>query len=148
MTDVAHEQEAAARQRQGATRGFREDAIGVQRPHHLLPALREGRLQRALHEAQPVPINAHLVGGVDRGDRVLTVLNRGDGGLDDDVRDTGGIRFTDGVTAVEPDLDVQSVMLEQNGSRRGRVAKVSDESTRVRESGRGSPPPARPGGRP
>ena len=79
--DIAHEQHATARQ--GARSAARGPIlpVGIEPADDTLAILREGRLQRSLHEAEPVSIDEDLVGGIDRGNGILTVLDRRDGAL-------------------------------------------------------------------
>ena len=56
------------------------------------------------HQAQPVVIGEHLVLGVHRGDGILAVHDRRDGGLEQHVRDARPIDGAHGMPAVDQDL--------------------------------------------
>ena len=53
----------------------------------VLPPFSNGRRQRAVHQAEPVAVDLHLVRGIDGRDAVLAIHDRGDGGFQDDVGD-------------------------------------------------------------
>src|SRR5690606_41945987 len=92
-----------------------------------LAALGDFLGQVAFHEAEPVAVDQHLVVGVDRGYRIFAVHDGGEGRLDHHVLDAGRVGGADGVTAVDLDLDVQAVVLEQDRPRRLRGAPVAGE---------------------
>ena len=52
--------------------------VGVELAREGLAALVDLFLEVALHQAEPVAVDGDLVLGVDRGDRILAVLDRGD----------------------------------------------------------------------
>src|SRR3546814_13773746 len=54
-----------------------------------------------------------LVLGIDRGDRILKVADRRDRRFEDQVGDAGGVVLADRMAAIDHDLDVQAVALEQ-----------------------------------
>src|SRR3546814_7122035 len=51
--------------------------------------------------------------GIDRGDRILKVADRRDRRFEDQVGDAGGVVLADRMAAIDHDLDVQAVALEQ-----------------------------------
>ena len=65
-------------------------------------------------QAEPVAVAQHLVVGVDRGDRVFEVHDRGDRRLQDDVLDAGLVGLADRRLRVDQDLDVQAVVDQQH----------------------------------
>ena len=115
VPDVADQHQAAAVQGHlPLAIGCRVDAIRVEPPRHRLAALVEGVGEIALHQAEPFRIGVDLVGGVDGGDRIFQVHDRGDGRLEHDVLDAGGVGLADRMRAVDGDLDMHAVVHEQD----------------------------------
>ncbi len=135
VADVAHEHEAAPGQGEFFTLRRRVDAILFEGTRHHLATFFEGRFEIGLHQAEPVPVCADLVFGVDRRDRVLTVLDRRDRRLEDDVGEIGGRVLTDRVFGVDQQLDVQPVIAEQERRARALVTPARIPG-RVNEPGR------------
>ena len=133
MADIAHQQQAAAVQRQLLAVRRRVDAVRVERARQRLAALLEIGRQRAVHQAEPVAIDQHLVLGIDGGDAVFHVQDGGDRRFQDDVGDAGRIVLADDVAAVDPDLDMQAVVDQQDRARSRRIALVAGE-LRVRSA--------------
>ena len=73
MADIAHQQQAAAMQLEFLAVGRLVDAVGIERALERLAALVEIGRQRAVHQAERVAIDQHLVFGVDGGDAVFHV---------------------------------------------------------------------------
>ncbi len=96
MADIAHQHQAAAMQRQLLAVGRLVDAVGIERALQRLAALLEIGRERAVHQAERVAIDQHLVVGVDGGDRVFHVENGRDRGFQDHVGDAGRIVLADG----------------------------------------------------
>ncbi len=136
--DVAREQEAAPVQDEFAAAQRAVAPIRVQTPHEPASALLESGRERAGHESEPVAVHGDLFLDVDRGDRVLEVLDRRHRRFQHDVADTGRIVAADRMRAVDMDFDMQAVVDEQQ--RRGRLglAAVSDERVGAAQ-GRGGP---------
>ena len=135
VADIAHQHQAAARQGQRAAARLLVAAVGVQAARHHEAALLERILQRADHQAEPVAIGQHLVLGIDRGDRILQVLDGGDRGFQQHVGDARRIVAADRAAAVDLDLDVQSVVPQQHRGQAGAVAAVADERRRIAQAG-------------
>ena len=110
------------------------DPVRVEPPRHRLQVLAEGRLEGALHDPEPVPVDAHLVLGVHGRDRVLAVLDRREGRLEGDVADAGRVRGANGVLSVDPDLDVEAVVAEKDGAEPVGGPPEPDEAARVAEA--------------
>ena len=127
MADIAHQHQRPARQRERGAVGRGVGAVVVQPPRHRAAALFEGLFEIALHQAEPVAVDRHLVLGIDGRDRILTVLDGGDGRFQDHVGDAGRIGLADGVGAVDHDLDMQAVARKQHGVRMRRVAPIAGE---------------------
>ena len=70
-------------------------------------------LQCALHQSAPVPVNPGFVRRVDRRHRILAILDSGDCGLEYDVAHIGGRRSADRVFGINPYLDMQAIIEEQ-----------------------------------
>ena len=130
VPDVAHQHQAAARQHELGAGRRAVSPIRVQAPQHRSAALVELGLQGALHQAEPVAIHQHLVGGGHRRHRILAVLNGGDGGLEHDVAQARGIVAAYRVAAIDAELDMQAVMFQQY--ERGRFGCALKPGERVR----------------
>ena len=111
------------------------DAVGVERAGHGLAALVEIGGQRAVHQAERIAIDQHLVLGIDGGDAVLHVEDGGDRGLHDHVGDTGRIVLADRMFAVDLDVDMQAVVDQQDRARRLRAALIARELGGVLQPG-------------
>ncbi len=127
VTNVADQQQAAAGHADGAAARRVIDAIGVQMPADRLAALVEGLDQVALHQAQPVAIDQHLVVGVDCGDGIFAIHDRGQRGFHQHVFDAGGVGLADRAVGVDLNLEMQAVMLQQYRLRRRGVALPAQE---------------------
>ena len=103
------------------------DAVGVERAFQRLAALLEIGGQRAVHQAERVAIDQHLVFGIDGGDRVFHVEDGRDRRFQDDVGDAGRIVLADDVAAVDADFDMHAVVDQQDRGRRGGIALVAGE---------------------
>ena len=130
MTHVAHQHQAAPRQRQRAAIGRGVAPVGVEPPGHGAAALVERGTERAGHETEPIAIHLDLVGRIDGGDAVLQVLDRADGAFEYQVRHAGRIVGADRVSAVDLDLGMQPMIGEQDGRWGRRIAPVADELRR------------------
>ena len=98
-------------------------------------ALVEAGLEIAPHQPEPVAIGGELVLGVDRGDRILEVDDRGERGFEHDVGDARRIVAADRMVAVEHQLDMQAVVAQkQHGALAGPPTTARDRA-RI-----GSPP--------
>ena len=91
-----------------------------------------------MQDAQPVAVAQHLVFGVHGGHRVFQIENGRKRGFQHQVAHTGGIGFADGGAAVDADIEMQAVVLQQHGRRVRRVALVAGELCRVLEAGAGT----------
>ncbi len=72
-------------------------------------------------------VTEDFVLGVHRGDRILEVHDRGDRGLQHHILDTRRIGLADRRGRVDLDVDVQTVVLQQDRGRRGRITQVADQ---------------------
>ena len=135
VADVADEQQRAAMQRERAAGGRRVVAVRVQAAREGLAAFRHVLDERALHQAEPVAVELHLVVGVHRRDRILAVDDRADRRLEHDVLHVRGIGAADRRRCVDLDLDVQAVVLQQDRRRRVGRALVAHELSGLRERG-------------
>ena len=110
-------------------------AVGVQAAREALATLGDFLGQRALDQAEPVAIGDHLVGRVDHRHRVLEVEDGRERGFQHQVAHAGRIGLADGGAAVDADVEVDAVVLEQHRRGRRRIALVADEDRRVGQRG-------------
>ncbi len=135
VPDVAHEQQRPAVQHQLGAVESGVDAVGVHGAGEGLAVLGDLLGEIAAHEAQPVAVPEDLVLGVDGGDGVLEVHDGGDGRFDQHVLHPGGVGAADGTLRVDLQLEVQTVVAEQDPGRSRRLAGVADEQGGIGESG-------------
>lgn len=135
VTDVADEQQRTTVQAEFAAVDGGVLTVAVERTSEGLGALLDLLGQITAIEAQPVPVTDNLVVGVDSGDRVLEVHDRGDGRFENDVLDTGGVGAADRGGRVDLDLGVQSVVEQQDARRCVLLSEVADELLRLGEGG-------------
>jgi hypothetical protein len=114
VADIAHQHQAAAGQSEFAALRVGIAAIFVEPAHHGAATLGEAGFQPPVHQPQPVAIHIHLVGGIDRGNRILAILDGGDGRLDHQVGHAGRIGAADAMAAIDADLHVQRVVAQQD----------------------------------
>ena len=103
MTDIANQHQSAGLQAGSAavSRGV-GDIIG-EPAGHCAPALLEGLLERAAHQAKPVGVGENLVLGIDRRYRILAVHDARQRRFRDHVIDPRGITAPDGAVGIDPD---------------------------------------------
>src|SRR5690554_494424 len=135
VADVAHEQHGTAVQAQLAAVGGGVGAVRVHGPGEGAATLAHGFGQVALHQAQPVAVGQYLVVGVDGGNRVFTVHDGGQGGFHQHVLDPGGVGLADRAAAIDLDLEVQTVVPQQNGAGLSGITLVADELLRLGQTG-------------
>ncbi|MCY1524644.1 hypothetical protein D9M68_595870 [compost metagenome] len=127
MAHVAHEHERTAVQGQRRAVRARVLAVRVQFAGEGLAALGDRFGEVALHQAEPVAVDLDLVGRVHGGDGVFAVHDGGQCGFDHHVLHAGRIGAADGVGAIDLDLEMQAVVLEQDGRGRRSGALVAGE---------------------
>ena len=135
VADVAHEQQRAAMQGQFAAIGGGVGAIRVEAPGDALAAFFQFLDQIALHQAQPVAVDHHLVGGVDGCHGVLAVHDGRQRRFHQHVFHAGGVGAANGAAGVDLNLEVQTVVFQQHRARRGGLTLVADELLRLRQGG-------------
>jgi hypothetical protein len=113
VPDIADEHEAAARQAMFGPFRVAKDLVFAQPPRLCRSALLEAFFQIAPDHAEPVAIAEQFVLGIDCGDRILKVGDRGQCRFEDDVADSGLVGFTDRVVGCELHFDVQAIVAEQ-----------------------------------
>src|SRR5690606_40350481 len=111
-----HQQQHAAVQGQLAAVYSGVGAVRVQGTGDGATALLQGFRQVTLHQAEPVAIGHRLVFGIDGGHGVFAVLDRRDGGFQQQVLDVGRVLGTNRVTGVDLDFNVQAVVDQQDRS--------------------------------
>ena len=80
----------------------------------------------------------HLLFGVHRGHRILAVLYRRQGGFEHDVAHAGQVAAADEMPAIDANLDMQTVVLQQDRRGRLRSALKSRKAAGVLERGGGT----------
>ena len=113
-SDVAHEHQAAPRERKRLAVG--PDVLGVRIQAALdgFVAAHDRGFQIALHQPEPVAVDADLVLGVHRRDRVLAIHDGRDRRLDSHVVNVGQVSLPDVKTLADEQLDVQAMMAKQD----------------------------------
>ena len=77
--------------------------------------------QCAFHNAQPIAVGQDFVLSIDHGDGIFQIQNGRQGGFHHQVANTSGVRCANGGVAVDLNVQMQSVVFQQNRSRmRGR----------------------------
>jgi len=103
------------------------DAVGVHGAGEGLAALGHFFGEVALHQAEPVAVDHHLVIGIDGGDGIFAVHDGGECGFHQYVFDAGGIGLADRGAGVDLDFEVQAVVFQQDRDRLGRRALETDQ---------------------
>ena len=127
MADVAHQHQRPAPEAQCVARAIDELEVRVQPAREGAPSLDDLLLERALHQAEPVPVHEHLVDDIHRSDGILAVHDRGHRGLDHDIGDPGRIVRTNRGCPIDHQLYVETVMAQHDGAGRRGVAAVTHE---------------------
>ena len=138
VADVAHEQQATAGQCERSAVCHRVLAVRGQAAHQFPATLVEAGFQRALHQAQPMAVGLHFVGGVYGGHRVFEVDDSRQCRFEQYIGQTRGVGGTYRVGAVHHQLNVQAVVAQQEVR-----ARAADELRRVAQ-GRRVAVPIRP----
>ncbi len=135
VTHVAHEQQRASRQGQLGT--IRRDvvAIRIQATGEGTAALGHLGGEVTLHQTQPAGIDAHLVLGIHRRHGVFAVHDGGQRGFHHHVLDVGRVGLADGVAVIDLDFQMQAMVGQQHGTRRGGVALVAHQLARLLQAG-------------
>ena len=131
VAHIAHQQGGTALQGLGLAVRRGDVLVTIEAAGQRLAALLEGFFQIAVHQAEPVGVGVDLVGAVNGGDGIFKVHNGGERGFHQDVGDTGGIGRAHIGGAVNQDLDVQAVLLEQHAVGVVRQAGEAREQGRV-----------------
>jgi len=113
VTDIAHEQQRAARQGQLRTvkRGIL--TVRIEGAGHGLAALFKGVGQVTPDQAQPVRIGEQLVLGIHRRDGVFHVADRGQRAFQQDIGNPQRIVAAHRASGIDHDFDVQAIVAEQ-----------------------------------
>ena len=135
MADIARQHEAAAREPERLAIGTRIAAIRVEATLQRAARLLEAGGQRAIHQAEPVAIDEHLVLGVDSRDRVFHIHDGGDGGFQHDVADPRRIGLADGAGAVEAQLRMQAMVDEEHQCGRVYIAIIARKARGILQAG-------------
>ena len=127
MAHVANQQQTASVQRQLTAVSSHVLTIRIHGTAHRVTTLLEFLNQRAFHQAKPVAINHRLVFSINRGDRVLTVLDGCYSRFNQHVLYTGFLVFTHSIFPVDLNFHVQAIVLQQHTGRISRIAGVADK---------------------
>src|SRR5579871_2572403 len=134
--DVAHEHEASAGQGELAPGGRTVAPVGCEAARDASGALLEIDLERPLHEAEPVAVHLDLLGCIHRRHRILAVLDGRERSLEDYIAHAGGILSPHGMGAIDANLEVQSVMLEQQERGISTITLEADEGRWITQAHR------------
>jgi len=88
-----------------------------------------------LEDAEPVAVAQDFVFGIDGGHRVLEVEDGGQRGFEHHVGDAGRVGGADGGAAIEHDLEMQPVVLQQQGAGGLGLAAVAQQLAGVAQAG-------------
>ncbi len=135
VADIAQQQQRATVEADRTTGTGGILTVGIQATLNGLATLLEGVGQGAFDQAQPVAIGQHLVLGIDGGNAVLKVENGRHGAFQHEVGDTGLVILADRVSAVDADVDMQAVMLQQDRGRIGSITLIAFELGRAGQRG-------------
>ena len=113
VAHVAYEQQAAARQRERRAIHGGIGAVRREAPHQFTAALVEAGFQRALHQAQPMAIGLHLVGGIHGRHGVFEVDDGGERGFEQHIGQARRVGGAYGVAAVHHQFDMQAVVTQE-----------------------------------
>ncbi len=118
VADIAHQHQRAALEAQQLDRPAPvKSRSGLRRRVKVLPPLATSSVKVALHQAEPVAIDQHLVFGIDGSDGILAVHDRGQRRFEHDVGRCRPDRPCRCADAVDDDFGVQAVLDQQNGRR-------------------------------
>ena len=127
VTNVTHKQQRTTVQAQRATLRRAVLAVRVHGAGEALATFADAFRQVAFHQAEPVAVDHHFVVGIDCSDGVFAVHDGGQGGFDQDVFYTRCVGLADRGVGVDLDLEVQAVVLEQDGGRFRRIALEANQ---------------------
>ena len=116
VADIADEQQAAAGQAALGAVLPGDGDIARQLARHRRAPLVEALGQIAADQAEPVGVAEPLILGIDGGDRVLEIDDRGQRRLEHDVGEVQPVAFADRVLGIDHQLDMQPVMPEQRAA--------------------------------
>mmetsp|Transcript_76407 Transcript_76407/g.247344 ORF Transcript_76407/g.247344 Transcript_76407/m.247344 type:complete len:789 (-) Transcript_76407:563-2929(-) len=117
VADVAHKGHGTTRQRLRVALLVPKPNVLVRAADEGLAVLDERRLQSAAHDTANVAVDAGLVLGVNRGDRVLHVEDCGQGCLDSDILDATQCSPADRIVAIDLEHHVQAVVFQEDSAR-------------------------------
>ncbi|MNF49209.1 hypothetical protein D3C84_304740 [compost metagenome] len=127
VADVAHEQQRTAVQACRTTVRRRVFTVRVHGAGECAVALLDAFRQVALHQAEPVAIDHHLVIGIDSCHGVFAIHDGGQGGFHQHILDAGRVCLADRGAGIDLDFEVQAIVLEQDGSWCRSLALVADQ---------------------
>src|SRR5699024_4956842 len=108
-------------------------AIGVGTTGKSASALGDVLSEVTRNEAQPVAIAQCFVFGINSGHRVFAIHDGGDGGLENDVFDTGLVGFANRIIMIDVNLKVQAVVNKDDGLGRVGLTTITQQSSVIFE---------------
>ena len=115
VTNVTHEQQAAAMQRQFRTIWRGINAIRVHSASKGFAAFSDRFGQVAFHQAQPVAVHQGFVSRIDRSHGIFAVHNSGQGCFHNNVIHASRVGFADSACAVDLNFKMQTIIDQQYG---------------------------------
>ena len=135
MPDVAHKQQTAPRHGGFTPIGELIDTIRLELSRGRAARRMDRRFERPFHQAQPVAVASHLVVRIDRRRRILEIDDRRQRGLDMDIGKSGWMSGAHGITTIEAQLDAETVVLQQNGTRIEGITSIAEKLRTIGEVG-------------
>ena len=130
VAHIAGKHQGAAMDGEGFAVGAGVFAVGVQPTGERLVSLGHFFFQLTGVELEPVAIAQSFIGRINSGHGVLKVNQRADGGVENNVLDSGLVGGSDGGFGVDQNVDVQPVVPQQNRRGVGLVPGVSGVDVR------------------
>ena len=116
VANVSNQHQRAAGQGQVPPVGGTVLTVRIERAVDGAAALVEPGREITFHQSQPVLVNTNFLFSVYGCHRILQVLDGGDGRFQDHVTDTGRAFTAHWMIVVEPDLDMQVMVSEQDAA--------------------------------
>ncbi len=135
VAHVAHEQQRAAVQRYRLAAGAGVHPVGVEAAGKGAPALADLLGEVAAQQAKPIAVGQYLVLGVHGGNRVFQVQDGRQRRLQHQVAHASGVGGANGGAAVDAQIQVNAVVLQQHAGRRARLTLIAHQLLGLRQGG-------------